>query len=171
MKKKLSGLTKKITLASLLICCFIAVKAEESNVYYASKFGIRSDGVTTNTRSIQKAIDWISENSTRSTSTHTYRFDVAPSEEYNQRTAEIKFINKENNLAEIVKVTQTQKDALVIANENYTVSKLFGEKIERIIFGAFGVRIEKLSFSSLSYSFIRILNSPSFAKSVVGLAP
>lgn len=29
--------------------------------------------------------------------------------------------------------------------------KLFGEKIERIIFGAFGVRIEKLSFSSLSY--------------------
>ena len=62
MKKRLSCLTKKITLASLLICCFIAVKAEESNVYYASKFGIRSDGITMNTRSIQKAIDWISEN-------------------------------------------------------------------------------------------------------------
>lgn len=29
--------------------------------YNASKFGIKSDGVTMNTRSIQKAIDWISE--------------------------------------------------------------------------------------------------------------
>ena len=30
-------------------------------IYNASKFGIRSDGVTMNTRSIQKGIDWISD--------------------------------------------------------------------------------------------------------------
>src|SRR5574344_21041 len=30
-------------------------------IYNASKFGVRSDGVTMNTRSIQKGIDWISE--------------------------------------------------------------------------------------------------------------
>ena len=59
---KRSILMRKLALISFFICCFIVGKAEEDNVYYASKFGIRSDGVTLNTRSIQKAIDWISEN-------------------------------------------------------------------------------------------------------------
>ena len=76
---------------------------------------------------LPSGVDWISENATRSTSTHTYRFDVAPSEEYNQRTAEIKFINKENNLAEAVTVIQVQKDALVLAKDNYTVSNGGGQ--------------------------------------------
>ena len=41
------------------LCHFLAQEAKP--VYNASKFGIRSDGVTMNTRSIQKAIDWIAE--------------------------------------------------------------------------------------------------------------
>ena len=71
--------------------------------------------------------DWISENTTRATSTNTYRFDIQPNEDYDQRTAEIKFTNKENNLSEVVKVTQVQKDALVVAKESYTVDSNGGQ--------------------------------------------
>ena len=63
--------------------------------------------------------DWVTENTTRGVSTNTYYFDVAPSEEYDQRTAEIKFTNKENNLSEVVKIVQTQMDAIVLAKSEY----------------------------------------------------
>lgn len=72
-------------------------------------------------------VDWISENTTRGISTNTYYFDIAPSEEYDQRSAEIKFTNKENNLSEVVKVTQVQKDALVVAKESYTIDSEGGQ--------------------------------------------
>ena len=65
--------------------------------------------------------DWVTENTTRALSTNTFYFDIAPSEEYDHRSAEIKFTNKANNLSEVVKITQTQKDALVVAKESYTV--------------------------------------------------
>ena len=51
----------------LTILCFTllmgtqALAQEQKSTYNASKFGIRSDGVTMNTRSIQYAIDWIAE--------------------------------------------------------------------------------------------------------------
>ena len=67
-------------------------------------------------------VDWISESTTRATSTNTYYFDIQPNEDYDQRTAEIKFTNKESGLSEIVKVVQTQKDALVVAKDSYTVN-------------------------------------------------
>lgn len=64
-------------------------------------------------------VKWISENITRATSTNTYRFDIAPNEEYDQRSAKIKFTNKENGLSEQVTVTQAQKDAIVLAKSEY----------------------------------------------------
>ena len=64
-------------------------------------------------------VDWIKESTTRATSTNTYYFDILLNEEYEQRSAEIMFINKDNNLAESVKVTQTQKDAIVMAKSEY----------------------------------------------------
>ena len=64
-------------------------------------------------------VDWISENTTRATSTSTYYFDIQQNEDYDQRTAEIKFTNKENGLSETVKVVQTQKDAIVLAKAEY----------------------------------------------------
>lgn len=67
-------------------------------------------------------VDWISENTTRATSTNTYYFDIQPNEDYEQRIAEIKFTNKDNGLSETVKLVQTQKDALVVAKDSYTVS-------------------------------------------------
>lgn len=76
-----------------------------------------------------KDAGWITENTTRATSTNTYYFDIETNEEYDQRTAEIKFTNKENNLSEVVRVVQTQKDALVIAKDSYNVDS-DGDKIQ-----------------------------------------
>ena len=72
---------------------------------------------------------WVTESATRATSTNTYYFNIEPNEDYDQRTAEIKFTNNENGLSEVVTVTQTQMDALVVAKESYTVSSK-GDQIE-----------------------------------------
>lgn len=66
--------------------------------------------------------DWISESTTRSVSTNTFYFDIAANEEYDQRKAEIKFSNAEKGLAEVVTIVQAQKDAIVIAEDSYSVS-------------------------------------------------
>ena len=55
MKKNL------LTLCLSLLMALQAIAQEPKPTYNASKFGIRSDGVTMNTRSIQFAIDWIAE--------------------------------------------------------------------------------------------------------------
>ena len=53
---------KKHLILILLSLFFATSQAQETQpVYNASKFGIHSDGVTMNTRSIQFAIDWIAE--------------------------------------------------------------------------------------------------------------
>ena len=53
---------KKPLLLLLLMLTLTGLRAQDPQpVYNASKFGIRSDGVTMNTRSIQFAIDWIAE--------------------------------------------------------------------------------------------------------------
>ena len=78
---------------------------------------------------IPSDIDWISENTTRATSTNTYYFDIQPNEDYDQRSAEIKFTNKENGLSETIIIIQTQKDALVLAKDSYVVNSE-GDQIE-----------------------------------------
>ncbi|MBE6281332.1 MAG: hypothetical protein E7095_04635 [Bacteroides sp.] len=72
-------------------------------------------------------VDWISENQSRAMSTNTYHFTIAESQEYDQRTAEIKFTNKANNLSETVKVVQVQKDAIVVAKNEYEFKAEGGE--------------------------------------------
>lgn len=52
---------KRTILTLLLIASLQALAQEKPKYYNASLFGIRSDGVTMNTRSIQYAIDWIAE--------------------------------------------------------------------------------------------------------------
>ena len=72
-------------------------------------------------------VDWITENTARALSTNTYYFDIAPSEEYEQRTAVIVFTNKVNNLSEVVKIVQTQKDAIIVAKEQYSIGSKGGQ--------------------------------------------
>lgn len=74
-----------------------------------------------------KGTSWITENTTRGVSTNTYYFDIEINEEYDQRAAEIKFTNKDNNLSETITITQSQKDAIVIAEDNYSVKCEGGE--------------------------------------------
>lgn len=52
---------KKATCTLLFFLLICWASTAQDTVFNASKFGIRSDGITLNTRSIQKAIDWISE--------------------------------------------------------------------------------------------------------------
>ena len=64
-------------------------------------------------------VEWIRENKTRAMSTNVYSFYIEPNESYDNRTAEIKFINKENNINEKVKITQIQINAIVLAESEY----------------------------------------------------
>ena len=64
---------------------------------------------------------WITETQTRAFSSHTHFFTVAANGEYDARTAEIIFINKDNGIEEKVKVTQMQQDAIIVAQKEYTV--------------------------------------------------
>ncbi|MBR3793960.1 MAG: hypothetical protein IKK27_08540 [Alistipes sp.] len=66
-------------------------------------------------------VEWVSESTTRAMSTNTYYFDVAENTGYDQRSATIVFTNKADNLTEEVTITQTQKDAIVLAKDNYVV--------------------------------------------------
>jgi len=66
-------------------------------------------------------VDWVKENKSRAFSTHTYHYVIAPNEGYDNREAEIVFKNKENNLKEKVVVRQLQKDAIVLAEDEYTL--------------------------------------------------
>lgn len=66
-------------------------------------------------------VDWIKENTSRSYSTHTYHYIVSANETYDNRQAVILFKNKENELEEKVIISQAQKDAIVIAEKQYTI--------------------------------------------------
>ena len=76
---------------------------------------------------IPNNVNWIKENTSRAFSTNTYYFDIAQNDGYDNRTAEIKFTNKENGIYEKVKITQMQRDAIVIADSEYTFDENGGE--------------------------------------------
>ena len=77
-------------------------------------------------------VDWIQENSSRAMSSATHYFEIAPNEEYDSRSAEILFINKENGLSEKVTVSQAQKNAIIIAKNEYTV-EVTGGSLEIVV--------------------------------------
>lgn len=67
------------------------------------------------------SVDWIMESPTRAISTHTHYYTIASNTTYDNRSTEIHFCNKENNIDEIVEITQLQKDALIIGKTDYQV--------------------------------------------------
>ena len=112
---------------------------EEVTVYQAGsepaillsqkEYTVPSDGETiqvelkSNTlyKVVMPDVPWITEVSTRAFSAYTHYFTVAVNESYDTRTAEIYFVDEENGLQEKVTVTQVQKDAIVIAEDEYTM--------------------------------------------------
>ena len=75
-------------------------------------------------------VDWITSDVTaRSVSTESLKFDIAPNETYDSRSAEIIFYDKNSSLKDTLKVVQAQKDAIIISKKEYEV-KAEGETIE-----------------------------------------
>lgn len=74
-------------------------------------------------------VDWIKEAaSVRALSTHTLFFEVAASNEYDSRMAEIIFKDKTSSVSDTLRVVQVQKDAIVLSKKKYEVSSL-GEDV------------------------------------------
>lgn len=72
-------------------------------------------------------VDWIKENTTRAFSTNTYYFEIEQNDGYDNRTAQIKFTNKETGIYEYVTITQMQRDAIVLAKSEYELGTEGGE--------------------------------------------
>ena len=66
---------------------------------------------------------WMAENTTRAMSTNKYVFTAQANEAYDSRSTMIIFANVENNLSDTVRVTQAQKDAIVVAKSEYEFGK------------------------------------------------
>ena len=73
------------------------------------------------------AVDWLMEAKNRSVSAYTHYFTVVPNDTYDIRTAEIVFVDKENGGEEKVTVNQMQKNAIVVAQSEYTVEATGGK--------------------------------------------
>ena len=71
--------------------------------------------------------DWISEVATRAFSTYTHRIQVAPNEGYDLREAEIHFVNVQQEIDEVVRIVQVQRDAILVASPSYTVTSEAGQ--------------------------------------------
>lgn len=72
------------------------------------------------------APDWLRAVTTRSMSTYTHRFEVDPNEGYDNRTTRIVFYNAEFGVSQTVTVTQMQRNAILIAEDRYTVGAAAG---------------------------------------------
>ena len=112
---------------------------EEVTVYQAGsgpvliltqkEYLVGSDGETiqvelksNNTYQIEMpSVDWITTADTRALSTYTHYFTIAPNDTYDAREAVIRFVDRENGLEDSVKVTQVQRDAIILAKNHYDV--------------------------------------------------
>ena len=123
----------RITITSGEFCEVITIYqegAEPSIILTENEFTVSSSAETIAvevksnvdvTVEIPNDVDWIKENTTRVFSTNTYYFDIEQNDGYDNRTAQIKFTNKETGIYEYVTITQAQKDAIVLAKDSYTV--------------------------------------------------
>ncbi len=64
---------------------------------------------------------WMKIVESRAHSNYTHYILVTANDTYGARSAEIHFINEEDNLDETVKITQMQNDAIVVAMDEYTL--------------------------------------------------
>lgn len=69
-------------------------------------------------------VDWITdEASSRGMSSHTLKYVISHNEGYDARSSEIIFYDKNSDLKDTLKVIQAQKNAIVISEKNFSVSK------------------------------------------------
>ena len=65
--------------------------------------------------------DWVTETASRAMSSHTHYFTILPNEGYDLRTTEIIFANTELAVSDTVRIMQVQKNALIVAKNEYTI--------------------------------------------------
>ena len=70
---------------------------------------------------------WIKEVSTKSMSTYTHYFEILPNDGYDSREAVISVYDNESDAEEKVTITQLQKDAIVVAKNEYSMPWEGGE--------------------------------------------
>lgn len=67
-------------------------------------------------------VDWITEVQSRAVSTHTHHYTISLNETYDSREAKIVFYDpKDENVADTVTIYQLQKNAIVLAHNEYIV--------------------------------------------------
>ncbi len=69
---------------------------------------------------------WVSEKSTRAFSSYTHYFTVAPNDTYDSRETEIIFVNKMTGAEQACRIHQVQKNAILVAADEYEVSDKAG---------------------------------------------
>lgn len=72
-------------------------------------------------------VAWLSKVSSRAMSSHTHYFTVDANPEYDMRQAIIIFTNEQEGIADTVSVMQVQKDALIVAQNEYTMTNEGGK--------------------------------------------
>lgn len=71
--------------------------------------------------------EWIEALDTRSASTHTLKYRIKPNETYDNRTAQIRFTDRDGCNSQTVTVTQVQRDAILVAQTQYDFEAEGGE--------------------------------------------
>lgn len=75
-------------------------------------------------------VDWITTTVTRSVSSHTLYYTIAPNETYDKREAEIIYYDRnDKSVADTLKIVQVQKDAILLSQKEYDITAK-GETIE-----------------------------------------
>ena len=73
-------------------------------------------------------VDWIiDEASSRGMSSHTLKYIVAANEGYDNRSADVVFYDKNSDLKDTLKVVQAQKDAIIVAKNEYMIDAIGGD--------------------------------------------
>lgn len=72
--------------------------------------------------SIPSSCKWVYEEATKSVSTNTYYLVVEKNESYDDRAVEIVFSNKANGLREVVRISQSANETIIIPVTEYTVN-------------------------------------------------
>jgi hypothetical protein len=70
---------------------------------------------------IPAGVDWIEKISTRAMSDYTYYLFVKPNDSYDTRETGIIFRSADANLSDTVRITQLQKDAILVAKNEYEI--------------------------------------------------
>ena len=75
-------------------------------------------------------VDWITATVTRSVSSHTLYYTIAPNETYDKREAEIIYYDRnDKSVTDTLRVVQVQKDAILLSQKEYDITAK-GEIIE-----------------------------------------